>query len=96
MTATNTKTATKTRAAKATKAKAPAKVAAKTAKAKATAIKILDPKFVYGREGTVRRKSWDALVTQKGAKTRESYIANGGKAKYLPRWQKAGAIQIAA
>lgn len=89
MTATNTKTATKTRAAKAAvKATAP--------KAKATVIKILDSKFVYGAPGTVRRSSWDALATQKGVKTREAYKANGGKAKYLPRWVKAGVIQIAA
>lgn len=69
---------------------------AKAPKAKATGIKIVDPKFTFGREGSVRRASWTALTSIKGAKTVEAYKANGGKAKYLPRWQKAGAIQIAA
>lgn len=67
-----------------------------TKTAKKTTIKILDAKFTFGREGTVRNASWKALSGQKGVKSLETYIANGGKRKYIKRWEKAGAIQVAA
>lgn len=63
---------------------------------KKTTIKILDAKFSFGAEGTVRRKSWDALKSQKGTKTLEAYKANGGLRKYIRRWEKMGVIQVAA
>ena len=88
---------TKKTAPKAPKAaKATPKPKAPKAEAKTRTIKVLNPKFEFGREGSVRRASWDALTKLKGSKTVEAYKANGGKAKYLPRWQKAGAIQISA
>lgn len=71
-------------------------VTEKTVAPKTVAITILDKKFVFGGEGTKRRASWDALATQKGRKTVTAYKANGGATKYLARWAKAGAIQIAA
>jgi hypothetical protein len=67
-----------------------------TKAAKKTTIKILDAKFTFGKEGTTRRKSWDALAKQKGIKTLEAYKANGGAAKYIARWTKAGVIQVSA
>jgi hypothetical protein len=89
-------------AAKAKTAKAPAK--AKTAKAPAKAepkarglqgvITITDTKFVYGTEGTERRRSWDALSKQTGTRTIQRFKELGGRVKYLKRWQAAGVITI--
>lgn len=73
-----------------------ARKAEKTAKAAPKAddnrkITILDKKFTYGREGSSRRQSWDAV---KGSKTVADYAAKGGALKYLPRWAAAGAIKL--
>ena len=94
-TKTNAALHAKTKAAVRAKAKAaPAK--AEEAKAKVRTITILKKDFTFGREGTVRRASWDALTSIKGTKTDAAYKANGGKTKYLRRWAAAGVIQIAA
>lgn len=94
--------------AKAKSAKAPAKAPAKVKSAKAPAqpkapkprgkqgfVTIKDPKFVYGAEGSVRRQSWDALAKLPAKeRTLAAYKANGGRTKYLARWEAAGAITI--
>ena len=43
------------------------------------------------REGSGRAASWDAL---KGAKTVEDYKNNGGKIKYISRWESEGRIKL--
>lgn len=73
-----------------------AKAPAKATPASKTPVTIVDKAFVFGAPGTVRRTSWDALAKQKGVKTVEAYKAAGGATKYLARWEKAGAIKIAA
>ncbi len=55
------------------------------------AIKVLDKKFTYGREGSSRRACW-SLAAKGGAVA--DYIKAGGAAKYLPRWVAAGAIKL--
>jgi hypothetical protein len=80
-----------------TTAKAPAKTkAAPKALGRQGTVTIKDKAFVYGAEGSERRKSWDALTNLKGTKTLAAYKAAGGKTKYLNRWVAAGAIAIKA
>tara|TARA_Y100001951_G_scaffold47477_1_gene37512 strand:- start:172 stop:393 length:222 start_codon:yes stop_codon:yes gene_type:complete len=59
-------------------------------------VKIVDKDFTFGSEGTKRAQSWAALKSQRGKKTVAKYLENGGARKYLARWAKAGAIEIAA
>lgn len=76
------------------KAEAKPKAAPKAKEAKAEAdrkITILDKKYVYGGEGSLRRASWDAC---KASKTTAEYKAKGGAAKYLSRFEAAGAIKL--
>ena len=102
--------ATEQAQAKVTKAKAPAQPKAPKAKAPAKApaqpkapkprglqgtVVINDPKFVFGAEGSVRRRSWDALAKLPAAqRTLAAYKAAGGLTKYIKRWQAAGVITV--
>lgn len=84
------------KAAKAAKPDKAAKKAARAAKAAPKAddarkIKLVDKKYSYGGEGTARRASWDAA---RSSATVQAYLKAGGKAKYLPRFVAAGAIQL--
>jgi hypothetical protein len=94
------KSARKVATTKATEAAAKAKTAKAPAKAEPKArglqgvITITDTKFVYGTEGTERRRSWDALSKQTGTRTIQRFKELGGRVKYLKRWQAAGVITI--
>lgn len=89
--------AKKTAATKA-KANAKAKEPTKTEQRDARVITLKDKEFVYGGEGTTRRKSWDALAKafgKNGKATVGEFKENGGAVKYLSRWEGAKAIAIA-
>lgn len=72
-----------------------AKVAAKKqAKVEGTdnrKVTLLKKDYAFGAPGTARRVCWDAMAK---AKTVADYLAGGGKAKYLGRWQAAGVIKL--
>jgi hypothetical protein len=55
------------------------------------AITLLVKDYVFGKEGTARRKSWDICVK---SNTVAAYIKAGGAAKYLPRWVASKVIKL--
>lgn len=72
----------------ATKADKPAKAAKAADTRKITVVEKENP---YRAESK-RALSWNAL---KGAKTVADYVANGGAAKYISRWESEGRIKLA-
>lgn len=82
----NTKPAARKPAAKAA---TQAKTKAAASDNKGSAIRILNPKYEFGRPGTVRNKNWQLA---KQTKNTAAYAAAGGLRKYLPRWARAGVI----
>jgi hypothetical protein len=82
--------AKKPAAAKAAKADKPKKEPKATAAADTRKITVVTKECPY-REGSKRAASWAAL---KGAKTVADYVAAGGAAKYVSRWEGEGHIKL--